>query len=59
MSDQEKLAIQEAKNTANSRKETECAICLEEMEKKKVVLLCTHAYCAPCMVNFVRSKNLR
>lgn len=58
LSEQEKKVIEEALEKANSRKELECGICLEDMQSKKVVLLCSHAYCAPCIIKFVRIQNL-
>ena len=58
LTDEEKKAIEEAKNTAGKRKEQECSICLEDMVKNKVVLLCAHAYCASCIILYIKSQNL-
>ena len=30
---------------------------MTEMGNKKTISLCSHSYCAPCIVSFIRSKN--
>ncbi len=57
MSAEQKAELEKAKKTAEARKEEECAICLETMGKNKIVLLCSHAYCIFCTINFIKSKN--
>ena len=59
MSEQELEILRQAKKTAEERKETECAICMEQMNNKKIVLLCSHAYCVFCIINVIKSKNNR
>ena len=40
---------EEAKLSAEERKERECPICFEEMVAKKAVALCSHAFCCSCV----------
>lgn len=53
------MKFEEAKVKAAERKEEECSICLEAKLKKSVVLPCSHEFCAACMINFIKSKNVR
>ena len=50
MSLEERERMAKAKLAAEERKENECAICLDPMDKKKIVLLCAHAYCVVCLI---------
>ena len=46
-----------AKLSAEEKKENECAICLDPMDSKKIVLLCAHAYCVVCLIQWIKSKQ--
>ena len=59
MSDNDKADVLKSTEIAAERKESECAICLEAMGAKKIVLLCSHAFCVFCVINFVKSQHLR
>ena len=45
------VALQKEFNTGAT--EDECPICFMEMGPLKTVALCSHAYCAPCIINYI------
>ena len=55
--ERKKLAV--AIKTEGERDDKECSICLEDFKNKKIILLCSHVYCAPCLMLLVKSKHYR
>lgn len=50
--------VHEAENNQfDSTVDGECPICINKMEGLKTLALCRHAFCAPCITNYIKSKG--
>jgi Zinc finger, C3HC4 type (RING finger) len=54
----EMARVREAENNQfDSTGDGECPICINKMEGLKTLALCRHAFCAPCITNYIKSKG--
>jgi len=57
VSTRERMLSEKAESKKYESQQEECPICMCEIEEKRVKALCSHVYCAPCMLKLIASKN--
>ena len=57
MSKEAQIAFEAMNRKFESTINDECPICMTEMGELKTTALCSHSFCAKCIVEYIKSKN--